>query len=209
MGKLYLGTQEIGVAYAPNVTVPEVYVPLEISSQGVVNKPETNFTWSLPSTATTINSSLSNEFSGCTGLVSVDLSSVTRVKTCGLQGTFQRCFYLTSVDLSSVATVEESGLEYAFRNCTRLTSVNLSSLESIGRVSLRSAFQNCTSLTTLSFPALTTSSFGTYTNQFDSMLQGCSGVTVHLPSAIQSTIGNWTSVQNGFGGTNTTVLFDL
>jgi hypothetical protein len=61
----------------------------------------------------------------------------------------------------------------------------------------------------VSFPALTTSSFGPSTNQFNNMLQGCSNVTVHFPATIQSTIGNWSSVTSGFNGTNTTVLFDL
>lgn len=43
----------------------------------------------------------------------------------------------------------------------------------------------------------------------NNVLSGVRSCTVHFPAAIQSTIGNWTSVQNGFGGTNTTVLFDL
>ena len=71
------------------------------------------------------------------------------------------------------------------------------------------AFRGCTALTSVSFPALTANSFGTRTDQFNSMLSGCSNVTVHFPAAIQSTIGSWASVTAGFGGTNTTVLFDL
>ena len=41
------------------------------------------------------------------------------------------------------------------------------------------------------------------------MLRGVTGCTVHFPSNIQSVIGSWASVTGGFGGTNTTVLFDL
>ena len=41
------------------------------------------------------------------------------------------------------------------------------------------------------------------------MLDGVTGCTVHFPSNIQSVIGSWASVTSGFGGTNTTVLFDL
>ena len=73
----------------------------------------------------------------------------------------------------------------------------------------RQAFQDCSSLTTLSFPSLTSNSFGAYTDQFQYMLSGCSGVTVHFPSNLQSVIGYWSDVIAGFGGTNTTVLFDL
>ena len=78
-----------------------------------------------------------------------------------------------------------------------------------GANAFNEAFRNCTSLTSLSFPALTTSSFGGSTTQFYRMLSGVRGCTVHFPAAIQSTIGSWADVTNGFGGTNTTVLFDL
>ena len=68
---------------------------------------------------------------------------------------------------------------------------------------------NESQLQTLSFPALTSNSFGTNTDQFNSMLSNCENVTVHFPSNLQSVIGDWQDVLNGFGGTNTTVLFDL
>ena len=41
------------------------------------------------------------------------------------------------------------------------------------------------------------------------MLQGVTGCTVHFPSNLQSVIGSWSDVTAGFGGTNTTVLYDL
>ena len=166
----------------------------------------------LSSLTTAYGSALSRAFSGCTKLTSVDLSSLT---TASNGSTLNRAFYgctkLTSVDLSSLTTVSSSSaLSNAFYGCTNLTSVNLSSLAIMGgSQSLDSAFSRCTSLTSLSFPALTTSSFGSATNQFNNMLSGVTGCTVHFPASIQSTIGGWSSVKGGFGGTNTTVLFDL
>ena len=41
------------------------------------------------------------------------------------------------------------------------------------------------------------------------MLSGCSNVTVHFPAEWQTAMSTWSNVTNGFGGTNTTVLFDL
>ena len=79
----------------------------------------------------------------------------------------------------------------------------------IGVYAMQYAFQSCTGLTNISFPALTSTGFGSYTNQFNDMLQGVTGCTVHFPSNLQSVIGSWSGVTNGFGGTNTTVLFDL
>ena len=41
------------------------------------------------------------------------------------------------------------------------------------------------------------------------MLSGVTGCTVHFPSNLETVIGDWSSVTSGFGGTDTTVLFDL
>ena len=73
---------------------------------------------------------------------------------------------------------------------------------------LNYCFRN-TKITSLSFPALTQTSFGNYTNCFNNMLYCVTGCTVHFPSNLQSVIGSWSDVTKGFGGTNTTVLFDL
>lgn len=237
-------TAPTGTAYSPvtvNVSGGEsIGIPREVSSGGIYQMPVNNFTFSLPANATSIGpSALYYAFNGCTGLTSVDLSSVTTVPgSYGLYYAFYNCkaltsvdlsslteitgpsalYYafcgctrLTSVDLSSLTTVTgSSALYYAFNGCTHLTSVNLSSLMTLtGSGALVYAFRNCTSLTSLSFPALTDSSFGSRTDQFNNMLSKVRGCTVHFPASIQSTIGGWPSVTGGFGGTNTTVLYDL
>lgn len=167
------------------------------------------------SSLTTVSGSASFNyaFQRCSSLSSVNLSSLTTARgSTAFYGAFRNCTLLTSVDLSSLTTVSVGSNIFTntFWGCTSLASVNLSSLSVMSSYQCFTyAFRDCTSLTSLSFPSLTTTSFGNYTNQFDYMLYGCTGVTVHFPSAIQATIGSWASVQNGFGGTNTTVLFDL
>lgn len=151
-------------------------------------------------------------FRNCTSLVSVSLDSLTTVSgSNGLAYAFYGCTNLTSVSLSSLTTIGAAGLGYTFYNCRSLVTLTFPSLSNINNTRcLGNLCSNCTSLTTLSFPALTPSSFGkSNTNQFNDMLSGCSNVTVHFPVAVQSTIGSWSTVRNGFGGTNTTVLFDL
>ena len=158
------------------------------------------------------DSALRYAFSDCTHLASVDLPSLATISASyGMTSAFTGCYYLSSINLSSLVTVSGSNaLSNAFQSCVRLTSVNFSNLAFItGASALSFAFYGCTSLTSLSFPALTLNSFGSNTNQFNSMLYGCSNVTVHFPASIQSKIGSWSSVTSGFGGTNTTVLFDL
>ena len=146
-----------------------------------------------------------------TGLTSVDLSDLTTISgNYAMQGAFDHATSLASVNLSGLTTISGSNAMYAaFKNCA-LTSVTFSSLSTLsGQSALINAFMSCSSLSTLSFPALKSTSFGSYTTQFQSMLSGVTGCTVHFPSNLQSVIGSWSSVTGGFGGTNTTVLFDL
>lgn len=97
-----------------------------------------------------------------------------------------------------------------FGNTGTLSSVEFPKLKIIsGSGCFRYAFSQRTTLQSLSFPALISTGFGSYTNQFNNMLQGITGCTVHFPSNLQSVIGSWADVTAGFGGTNTTILFDL
>lgn len=160
------------------------------------------------------NSTCSAMFQNCTALQSIDLSSLTQIsRSSSCNNMFNGCTNLSTVDLSGLTTMVDQSCNYMFKGCTSLTSFTFSSLNNLqyANASLNYMFQNCTSLTTLSFPALTATSFnnGNYTNQFNNMLSGCSDVTVHFPAVVQSIIGSWSSVTSGFGGTNTTVLFDL
>ena len=148
-------------------------------------------------------------FQDCTSLTSTGLDNLTSIGTKSLNYAFRGCTSLTSTGLNSVTNISDFGLQYAFQDCTNLTTVNLNNVTSIGQYGLQYAFQDCTSLTSLSFPKLNSNSFGSYTNQFDRMLYGVTGCTVHFPSNLESVIGSWSDVTNGFGGTNTTVLFDL
>ena len=90
-----------------------------------------------------------------------------------------------------------------------IQSISFPSLSNINGSSVfRQAFELVNGVD-VSFPALTSQSFGSYTNQFDDMCRYCSNNIVHFPSSLQSVIGSWPSVVNGFSGTDTTVLFDL
>ena len=151
-------------------------------------------------------------FNYCSNLTSASLPSLTTISgDNGCKFMFNNCSGLTSFDLSLLTTVSgRNGCGSMFAYCTSLTTVSLPSLTTInGGYAVGTTFRGCTNLTTLSFPSLTPNSFGTQTTQFNSMLQNVTGCTVHFPSNIQSTIGSWASVTGGFGGTNTTVLFDL
>lgn len=175
-------------------------------------------------------------FQNCTGITSVDLSSlteagsertfsemflndagITSISISSLQkisgdtacfSMFKNCMGITNVDLSSLVSITNRyGAEQMFMGCTELVNIKLDSLSKInGSSCMASIFNGCVNLPVLSFPSLKTVSS---TNAFSNMLGGVTGCTVHFPSNIQATIGSWPDVTNGFGGINTTVLFDL
>lgn len=162
------------------------------------------------SSLTTVDThGLQNAFYKCESLMSVDLSNLTTVDTHGLNDVFEFCKNLTSIDLSNLTTIGNNGLYGAFYGCTKLTSVDLSNLTTIGEEGLQSAFNMCFKLKEIKFPALTSKSFGTNDNQFNQMLTSVTGCAVHFPSNLESVIGSWKDVTNGFSGTSTQVLFDL
>lgn len=237
MGCLYLGNQKVApvVVMPPNTDGVPSY---QVSPQGVLSRRYSLLTGDEFDSVTSISSyglyynfyncdsltgpvnfnnvttigdrGMSYSFYGCAGISSVSFNSLTAVGQYGLYYAFSNCTSITSANFSALTTVGARGLQNAFIGCTSLTSVNFPSLTDLTEArELWYAFRDCTSLTILSFPALTSTSFGSDTNQFDYMLSGVTGCTVHFPSNLQSVIGSWSQVTSGFGGTNTTVLFDL
>ena len=143
------------------------------------------------------------------GLTSVSFPKLTSVANYGLHYTFRYC-PLTSVSFPLLATAGASAFYYAFRNVTTLESLSFPSLSTVNTASVfREMCYGATGMKHIYFGGLTSTSFGSSTNQFYQMLYGVTGCTVHFPSNLQSVIGSWADVTAGFAGTNTTVLFDL
>ena len=148
-------------------------------------------------------------FENCSGITGVkfnSLTSITGVSCC--QYAFRRC-NLSSLEFPKLENIGNQTCNFFAAYNTNLITLKFQSLKTIGREGLRGFVSNCTSLQSVWFYALNTQSFGSFTNQFGVMLSSVTGCTVHFPMAIQSTIGSWSDVTNGFGGTNTTVLFDI
>lgn len=133
---------------------------------GVYKPPSTSFSFSLPSTATDIDSySVYYAFYYSSGILSADLSSLTVING---DNAFDHAFYFcrnfSTVDLSNLTTIiGHQAFSYAFAN-SGLTNVSFPSLEIIGKSSLNSweysyghfsASFRGTNITTLTFPELT------------------------------------------------------
>ena len=217
----------------------EIGIKREVSENGVYQTPTENFSFVLPSDAKSIAPyALRYAFYGATGLTSVDMSSLTSIiGNESLTATFQGCNSLQSVNLKSLKTISgDFTLNNTFNGCTSLSNVDFTSLEKISGAPFSSTFKGCTALSSLSFPslfnltnannvfrnvfsgctslkniyfpALKSSSFAPYNSQFNGIVNGLDGCTLHFPAAIQSTIEGMSGYPS-FGGTNTTVLFDL
>ena len=146
-------------------------------------------------------------FGYCPDLQSATLSLINVSGNLGCAYMFQNCGVLDTVNISALEAVSgDYGLQGMFEGCESLVTLTFSALEELASGALTGLCSSCISLTTLSFPSLTTLADDTV---FDDMLVDCENVTVHFPSALQSTIENYQSVLDGFGGTNTTILFDL
>ena len=153
-------------------------------------------------------------FRGCTGLTSVNLSSLTTVSgSNAMSNCFSDCTGLTSVDWSSLTTISgTSAMAYCFDNCTGLTSVNLSSLTTVSSSSaINSCFHGCNGLTTISFPALTSivdKSFGSASYNY--IFGGCTALTeIHFRADMQATIEALSGYADKWGATNATIYFSL
>lgn len=212
----FYGAQNIGAVSFPVLT----YMRIESMYGAFAYSSVTSL--SFPKLTTISGYVINNEYTkgiaeGCSSLTSVSFDALTTISIWqGFVRAFRECTSLTSVGFPELTTIDSYGVfgssSYggAFEKCTSLTTVTFPKLSSMTPSNVfQTTFKGCTSLTSVSFPALTSTSFGGSTNQFNRMLSGCTGVTVHFPSNLQSVIGSWSDVTAGFGGTNTTVLFDL
>ena len=101
-------------------------------------------------------------FMNCTGITSVDLSSLVSVDgSYCMQECFSGCTGITSVDLSSLTTVGGTGtLVYGamgrcFYGCTNLAAIDLSSLVEVrASSSLADCFNGCTKLASVNVDSL-------------------------------------------------------
>lgn len=181
---------------------------------------------------------MSYAFYGC-GLTSVvfpELETVTGLTYC-----FQNNKSLTYLGFPKLKTIysNSTGMGNMVNGCTALEEVEFPALESIdgymsasnmfasssvkvvrfpklndiGRNCCSSMFSSCRTIEHVYFPALTTSSFGSYDNQFHSMMSGTSTTvthTLHFPSNMEETISSLTGYPLFSGTSGYVVLaFDL
>ena len=120
----------------------------------------------------------------------------------------QDCSNLREISFASLISINMGGLSSTFKNCTSLKTATFPALNAVGLVQTN-IFEGCTNLQHLYFPAMGATGHGS--DMFTNMLLGVTGCTVHFPENTESglTSGDYAAFSNGFGGTDTVILFDL
>ena len=159
-------------------------------------------------------SAMNSCFSWCTGLTSVDLSSLMTISgENAMNSCFSSCTGLTSVDLSSLTTISgDNAMRNCFFICNSMISITLSALTTIsGSTAMRGCFTNCAAMTTISFPALTSiasNAFGISSSSY--IFFGCTALTeIHFRADMQATIEAMSGYANKWGASSSTIFFDL
>ena len=152
-----------------------------------------------------------NAFWGCANLQTASFKDLRNASSTMFSSMFFNCRNLTSVNfdgLQNIYTTYGYTFSTTFNGCSKLKEIHFPSLMTITSGyggSFPYAFRN-SAITNVYFEGLINA---TPINTFSAMLYGKNGVTVHFPASIESLIGEWPNVLSGFGGNNTTVLFDL
>jgi surface protein len=170
----------------------EVIVPEESEDPENPGKPESfQGNKTITEVQTTVNNThtdLSDMFSGCTSLTSVNTQDWDTSNVTLLNFMFYKCTSLTSMDLSNWNTSNVIGAIHMFSQCTSLTSVNLSNWNTSSLIACYDMFNNCTSLTSVNLSGWDISNITNMTN-IGSMFYNCKALhTLILDNCSTDTI---------------------
>lgn len=160
---------------------------------------------------------LASFLNGCSNITSVNVENIATVEDYGLSNAFSGTG-ITTFTMKAYPGGASSSCLGICSNCSNLTTAKMYSFtpgETYYYGELDYAFANCPSLTNVYFYLLfpVSSDPYDYDANFEGLLDTDTNVTVHMPMRIQQSvtdnIANMTNFANGFGGTNTTILYDI
>ena len=111
-------------------------------------------------------------FSGCSSLVSLDLSGFDTSSVTSMADMFSECSSLESVDLSSFDTSNVTDMQRMFSSCSSLTVLDLSCFDTSRVADMGSMFWYCDSLAALDVSSFNTASV----TDMGYMFYGCSSL---------------------------------
>lgn len=100
---------------------------------------------------------MSDMFSGCTYLASLDVSHFDTSNVKKMSSMFDGCENLTSLDVSHFDTSNVENMSYMFQSCKHLTSLDLTHFNTSNVLYMNSMFAWCENLSTLNLSSFNTS----------------------------------------------------
>ena len=116
---------------------------------------------------------MSNMFSGCSGLTSLDVSGFKTDNVKNMYDMFEGCSGLTSLDVSGFNTGNVERMASMFYGCSGLTSLDVSGFKTDNVTTMSGVFRGCSGLTSLDLSGFKTDNVTNMTTMFE----GCSGLT--------------------------------
>lgn len=92
---------------------------------------------------------MSEMFSECYNITTLDLSSFNTSAVTNMFVMFQSCGRLTTLDVSSFNTSSVTNMRFMFSNCRNITTLDLSNFDTSAVTDMDSMFYNCNKLTTI------------------------------------------------------------
>ena len=117
---------------------------------------------------------MSNMFSGCLKLTSLDVSKFNTVNVTTMSRMFSGCTNLTSLDVTKFNTANVSDMSEMFTGCTNLTSLDVTKFNTANVTNMNSMFYNCSKLTSLDVTKFNTAKVSDMSRMFSS----CTNLTL-------------------------------
>ncbi|OYP45286.1 hypothetical protein CIK96_08685 [Prevotella sp. P4-98] len=110
---------------------------------------------------------MSNMFSGCSGLTSLNLSNFDTSNVTDMSSMFNGCSGLTSLYLSSFKTAKVKDMRWMFSSCSKLESLDLSNFDTSNVTDMSDMFSGCSGLTSLTLSSFKTAKVTTMSEMFN------------------------------------------
>ena len=146
---------------------------------------------------------MSEMFSGCSGLTSLDLKHFNTQNVTKMRAMFWGCSGLTSLDLSHFNTQNVTNMGEVFWGCSDLTSLDLSHFNTQNVTNMGGMFRNCSGLTSLDVSHFKTQNV----TKMSSMFEGCRRLTSLDVSHFDTQ--NVTAMNGMFGGCSGLTSLDV
>ena len=110
---------------------------------------------------------MSSMFEDCISLTSLDVSHFDTRNVTDMSGMFNSCKSLTSLDVSNFDTKNVTDMDFMFSICTSLTSLDVSNFDTKNVEDMSDMFSDCYSLTSLDISNWNTENVTTMDSMFD------------------------------------------